>query len=297
MTDQRGALAAGFAATTIWGLAPILYKELAHVPALELLAHRMVWGAGFLVIFCLATGRTPRLAAALGARRTLPWMLLGAVLICFNWGLFIWAILNGFAVEASLGYFILPIMSVLLGVVIFRERIGPRRWAAVVLAAAAVVVLGAGLGTPPWIALSLAASFAVYSTVKKMVDVGPIVSVTAESLILAPAALLWLAGVHSGWWSEGADAAGFFGADWLTTLLLVLAGPATALPLILYAEATRGLPLSTVGLIFYINPALQAVVAVFIFAEPFTEWHAVAFALIALAIVLFVRRGAAPRAA
>lgn len=285
--ERRLALAAALAATVIWGLAPLLYKALAAVPPEEVLAHRTLWSMVFILGFCALSGRMRRVGAALSGRATIGPVATTSVLIAFNWGLFIWAIHAGHAVEASLGYFIFPVVSVAIGVVVLGERLPAAQWLAVALAAAAVAILGFGLGAPPWIALSLAASFACYGLLKKLRPIGPIVSVAAECAVLAPLALVWIAGAHLWGWS-GPDG-GAFGRDLELSLLLVLAGPVTGLPLILFSEAARVLRLSTVGLTFYLNPTLQFLVAVLVFGEMVTLWHGIAFALIWAGIALFTR--------
>ncbi len=171
------------------------------------------------------------------------------------------------------------------GVVVFRERLRPAQVAAVALAALAVAVLTWGLGAAPWISLTLALSFGAYGGVKKALPLGPVVSVTAEVAVLAPLALGWLAAIHAGL-VPGAGG-GHFGADWRTTTLLILSGPYTAIPLMLFARAARSVDLATVGLIGYLNPTLQFLCAVVMFGEHFTGWHAVAFAMIWTALGIY----------
>ncbi len=283
----RGILAMAGAAGT-WGLAPIFFKALDSVPALELVAHRTLWALVFLLCWLAAQGRlreVPRLAAAHGPRARL---VAAALLIGVNWLVFIWAVQNERALQASLGYYIFPLVAVLAARLVLGERLGSVRWAAVALAAAAVAVLTAGSGVAPWVALTLAVSFAAYGLVKRALPAGPVVSVTGEAALLAPLALVWLIGVHSGIWADPAGQPGaVFGAGWRDSLMLVAAGPVTALPLILFSYAARRLSYATLGLVQYLNPTLQALVAALVFLEPVSRWHMLALPLIWLALALY----------
>ena len=280
MTEATKGVLAMIGACLIWGLAPIYYKALSEVPALELFAHRGIWALVFFALILAAQGRLRALGGALSgpSRRTL---VLSAALVGVNWGLFIWAVLVERATEASLGYFILPLFVVLLGTLLLGDRLRRAQGLAVALAAFAVALLTWGLGQVPWIALVLAATFALYSLIKNRLDMGAILSVTAESAILAPGLLAVLAYYHA------TGAGGHFGSGVTVSLMLALAGPITALPLILYSYAARRVRLSTVGLLSYLNPTLQFLVAVLVFAEPFGPWHAVAFPLIWLALAIY----------
>lgn len=271
----------GFAAiiTTcvIWGTSPLYYHALREVAPLTVLAHRTLWSLVFFLIILAIQRRSGQIVPAMtGPDR---WRVLaGAVLISLNWFLFIWAISVGRVVESSLGYYIMPLFSVLLAVVFLRERLTKMQWAAVALAGAAVVVLTLGLGVAPWISLALAATFAIYGLVKKRIGLGPFMSVAAEVAVLTPLALAWL--VHAG---PGPG----FGRDPVATLLLVGAGLITAVPLVTFAYGARRVGLATVGITMYLNPTLQFLCAVVILAEPFTGWHLVAFAMIWLALGLY----------
>ena len=280
MTEAAKGVAAIIAAGVIWGLASILYKALAHIPPLEVLAHRTIWSFVIFAGVLLVQGRIGVLFAALSGRREFLLLCCAALLISINWFFFISAIQIGRAVEASLGYYIFPLVSVLFGVVLFGERSRRAQRVAIGLAALAVVVLTIGLGVAPWIALLLATSFAMYGVVKKWVSTGPVVSVTAEVLLLLPIAGLLLWQAHSG----GSD---HFGADMGDSLLLAFSGVATATPLILFGYATKRLTLASVGLLQYINPTLQFLVATLVFQEAFTLWHAIAFGLIWCALALY----------
>lgn len=290
------------AACTVWGLSPLYFRALAHVPPGEMLAHRILWSAAMFAVILGAQGRLRAPAALVAARPGR--MLAAAALVSANWFLFILAVQLGRATQASLGYYIFPLVAVALGVAVLGERLGRAQAAAVALAGLAVALLTWGTGQPPWIALMLATSFGLYGLLKKSLAAPPVVSVAAEAALVLPPALLWLAGVHAGLWAEGpARPGGLFGGEAATTLLLVLAGPVTAVPLLLFTHATRRISLAAVGLTQFLNPTLQFLVAVLVFREPFGLWQAVAFGLIWAALALYLAaawrsdRSAASRAA
>ncbi|PKP85322.1 MAG: EamA family transporter RarD [Alphaproteobacteria bacterium HGW-Alphaproteobacteria-2] len=283
----RGILAMAGAAG-IWGLAPIFFKALAVVPPLEIVAHRTFWALVFLLCWLALQGRLREVASLLGSGRLLARVMAAALLIGTNWLLFIWAVLDGRTLQASLGYYIYPLIAVLTGRLVLGEQLSLTRWCAVALAGAAVAVLTAGLGVPPWVALALAISFAAYGLVKRGLPAGPVVSVTGEAVLLVPLALAWLVGVHFGGWVDpGGRPGAVFGTGWRDSLMLVAAGPVTALPLILFSYAARRLTYATLGLVQYLSPTLQAFVAALIFLEPVTRWHLIALPLIWLALALY----------
>ncbi|HIP23619.1 MAG TPA: EamA family transporter RarD [Rhodobacteraceae bacterium] len=275
------------AASLIWGLSGLFYKALAHVPPLEVLSHRTLWSLLLFGIILAFRGRLGAVLAALKAPRTVAALALAAVMISLNWGGFIMSIQFGYALEASLGYYFFPLMVVLLGAIFLGERFSRGQGAALGLMALAVVVLTVGLGAPPWIALYLATTFSIYALIKKQVAAGPMVSVFIEVLLLAPVAAVWLYGAHSAGWATVPRPAGWFGNNWQDSVLLVLTGPMTAGPLILFSYAAQRVRLSTVGLIQYLNPTLQFMVAALIFGEPFTKWHGIALPLIWAALALY----------
>ncbi|WP_298842694.1 EamA family transporter RarD [uncultured Roseobacter sp.] len=279
----RGVAAIGGAAV-IWGLSPIFYNALAHVPPLDVLAHRLLWSLVLFGSVLALQRRLPLVWQAVSTGRTFGLMLLAAVLVALNWAIFIWAVQTGQTTQSSLGYYIYPLVAVVLGRVFFAERLSAVQWVAVALVTAAVLLLVAGLGTVPVTALALAVSFSFYGLVKKYISAGPVVSVTAEVMLVSPLALalMW----HS--WHSG-DAV--FGGDPASAVLLVLAGPVTAVPLILFSYGARRLAMSTVGLLLYLNPTMQFSVAVFLFGELFTGWHLAAFALIWTALALYSASG------
>ncbi len=288
MDQVAKGVAAMVAAALVWGLSSLWYKALSHVPALEVLAHRTLWSALFLAIIVLVQGRVAEVRAALADRRVRRLLALAALFIATNWLVFISAVQSGHALEASLGYYIFPLVAVLLGFVFQGERLSRLQVAAVALAGVAVAVLAFGLGGVPRVALTLALSFGAYGLLKARQPLGPVISVLIETLLLAPLALLWIVGLQAGVLAApGGASGGLFLADGLTTAMLIGSGPLTALPLILFSYAARRISYASVGLIQYLNPTIQFVVAVMIFGEVFTRWHAVAFPLIWIGLALY----------
>ena len=285
MSEAGKGILAIVGACTIWGTATLYYKAMAHVPPLEVLAHRTVWTFAFFGLLLAAQGRfSAATRLTLGPVRGRVWLAAGIVAV--NWGLFIWAIQAGHAVEASLGYYIFPLVTVLLGVVVLGERLTRGQAAAVGLAVAAVAVLTYGLGVAPYVALALALTFAPYMLIKKQMAAPAAVSVTAEVMLLLPLALAWLGLAHG-----GVVAGGWFGRDAFSTLMLPVTGVITGGPLILFSWGAQRVRLATLGLVQYLNPTLQAVVAVAVFGEAFTGWHTGAFALIWGALAIYSLEG------
>ena len=274
------------AACIIWGLSPLYYKLLDHVPPLEVLAHRTVWS---LITFALLLAAQRRLAAlqdCLRQPRLLAILAFCAVMISVNWFLLIYSVQAERVTETSLGYYTFPLVAIALGVAVLGERPRVWQWLAIALAAVAVVVLTWGLGAAPWIALTLAVTFGFYSLAKKRTALGAVVSVTAEVVLLAPAAVIWLVVVHG-------QGGGHFGQDLVTTLLLALSGLMTALPLILFSYAAQRVSLTTIGLIQYLNPTLQFLCATVVLGETLTTWHGIAFGLIWTALAIYSVDGVA----
>ncbi|OBA87221.1 protein rarD [Mycolicibacterium elephantis] len=290
---RRSGLLFGVGAYVWWGLCPGFFLLLLPATATEVLAHRFVWSAVFLLVV-LAVARRLGDLRRLRARTRLQ-LLAAAAFIGINWGTYIWAVTNGHVVDAALGYFINPLISVALGVVIFRERLGAWQLAALALAIVAVGVLTAEVGEPPYIALVLAVSFGLYGLIKKVVDADPRVSVTVETLWGLPVAVGYLV------WLQIAGQAHFVNHGPGQATLLLLAGPVTAIPLLLFAAAAQRLPLVTLGLLFYLNPALQMAWGVVIGGEPMPPMRWLGFALIWAALGVFsvdaVRRARADRRA
>lgn len=275
-TSARNGVLAMVACCLIWGLSPLYYRLLSHVTPADVLAHRTLWSLVFFAGVLLVQGRLRLVGRAVGDRRQVGWIALAAVMISINWFLFIVAIQIDRVTETSLGYYIFPLVSVVFGAVIFRERLGALQWAAVGLAALGVVVLTLGLGAAPWISLVLALSFGTYGVLKKQVSTGPVVSVTAEVLVLAPFAVAWLVVFADLGWPDAG-----------TLALLLFSGPMTAMPLVLFSYATKRVRLATVGLLQYMNPTIQFMLAMFVLGEPSTVWHAVAFPMIWVALAIY----------
>jgi chloramphenicol-sensitive protein RarD len=285
MTEATKGVLAIVGACVIWGFATLYYKAMSHVPPLEVLAHRSLWT---LVLFGAVLALRGRLSQvwALIAGPMGPRVALAGAIVAVNWGLFIFAIQAGYAVEASLGYYIFPLVTVVMGVVILGERLSRAQGAAVMLAALAVGLLTWGLGVAPWMALALAFSFAPYMLMKKKLDAPAAVSVTAEVALIAPFALALLVWAALGGQIFG-RAGGWFGADLYSTLMLPVTGIITGLPLVLFSWGAQRVRLSTLGLVQYLNPTLQAFSAVLVMGEPFTPWHGAAFGLIWAALAVY----------
>ncbi|MDB6162863.1 MAG: triose-phosphate Transporter family protein, partial [Xanthomonadaceae bacterium] len=283
--DTRRGLWIAVASFVLWGLMPLYWHLLKAVPSLQIVVHRIVWSAIFVVAW-LTWQRRDWLRSAL-AKPRLAWMLaLSGVLIAFNWGLYIWAVNAGHVVESSLGYFMNPLVNVLFGVVFLHERLTRMQWTSVALASAGVVWLTVQYGHPPWIAVGLALSFALYGLIRKLAAVDAIAGLGVESVYLFLPALAVLL------WGEMHGDGGFL-SSWgigLDTLLIV-GGALTALPLIGFAHAVRRVPLSVVGLLQYIAPTLQFVIGVLAFGEAFDRTRAVGFGFIWIALAIFAVDG------
>ena len=282
MTPATKGILAMIGCCAIWGLSPLIYKHISHVPAIEVLTHRTFWSFVFFVVLLGVQGRLGHIGSAFGSWRAFVLTAVASLLILANWYLFIWAIETERATQSSLGYYIYPLVAVVLGWALFSERLGRVQWGAIGLATVAVGALTYGLGGAPWIALTLAGTFAIYGVLKKQLSIGPVVSVTAEVVLIAPFAALFL-------WLSWHNGNGAFGDDLITSTLLVLAGPLTAVPLIMFSFAARRASMATVGLVGYLNPTLQFFCAVVVFSEPFTGWHVMAFLLIWTALAIYSR--------
>lgn len=283
--DRRGLWVAA-ATFVLWGLMPLYWHLLKVVPSLQIVAHRIVWSA-LLVIGWLTWQRRDWLRTAL-AKPQVAWMLaLSGVLIGFNWGLYIWAVNAGHVVECSLGYFMNPLVNVLFGVLFLRERLRRVQWFSVVLATIGVLWLTLHYGHPPWIAICLALSFALYGLIRKLAAVESLPGLGVESVYLflpALALLLWGEAHASGGFFTAVDAGG-----WGISLdaMLIVGGALTALPLIGFAYAVRRVPLSVVGLMQYIAPTMQLLIGIFVFHEAFDSDRAIGFFFIWIALAIF----------
>jgi chloramphenicol-sensitive protein RarD len=276
---RRSGLLFGVGAYASWGLFPAFFPLLKPAGAFEILAHRIVWCFALMVVVVAAVRRLGDIRAMTG--RT--WLLLtfASALISVNWVIYIFAVNNGHVVDAALGYFINPLVTVGLGLLIFRERLNRAQFVALAVAVAAVVVLTVEVGTVPVIALGLALSFGLYGAVKKVVPVDPRVSVGIEAGLAAPFALAYLvvlqAGGHQTFTNHGAG----------HVVLMILSGVLTALPLLLFAAAAQRLPMVTMGLLFYLTPAMQLTWGVFVGHEPMPTARWLGFALIWVALAVF----------
>ncbi|MDJ0952206.1 MAG: EamA family transporter RarD [Acidimicrobiia bacterium] len=280
---NRG-IAFGVGAYLVWGVLPVFWKAIESVGAFEILAHRFVWSVVFLAGIVTLRRSWPQIRGL--DRNSVARLLFAGLLLGVNWVTYIWAVTNGHIVESSLGYFINPLLNVLLGVVILRERLEPGQWLAVAIAACGVAYMTVRVGSLPWIALVLAGTFGFYALLKKQVDaVGPIESLTVEvSLLVLPALLFLLA--------LGADGSGSFGAAGARiTVLLALTGVATATPLLLFGAAARRIKLATIGILQYIAPSLQFLIGVFVYSEAVSRDELIGFLLVWIALAVFTGHG------
>ena len=290
MQGERGILA-GAAAYTLWGFFPLYLHTLSAVPPWQITAHRVVWACGLLLALSAGTGQLGALRALRDRRVAAIYLGLG-LLLGANWLTFVWAVNSGHAIEASLGYFINPLVNVLLGMIFLGERLRRGQWLAVGLAAAGVIYLTVRYGSPPWVALILAVTFGFYGLLKKRSLLAALPGLTLETLLMLPAALAYLG------WTElnGVGAFGHMGTG--NALLLAGTGAVTAAPLLLFALAAapaargaQGVPLSTLGLLQYISPSIQLVNGVLLFGEPFSAERAVGYVLTWLALAVFTLDG------
>ncbi len=283
-TDPRG-LAAAASAFFIWGLLPLYLKALQGVPIVQITAHRLVWGCLFAFVCLQLRGEVSQVVAALRDPNTRWRLCASATLISINWLTYVYGIAANRVVETSLGYFINPLLNVLLGVLILRERLNAAQWTAVAVAAAGVSWLTWSAGHPPWISLTLALSFGLYGLVRKVIRVDALPGFASETLLLAPLGIGYIIWCELG--GTGVLTTGGVGLD----LLLALGGPLTAIPLVLFAFGARRIPYSTVGLLQYIGPTIQLMLAVLAFGEPFHGPRVFGFVLIWAALALYAGDG------
>jgi chloramphenicol-sensitive protein RarD len=284
--SMRSGLWVAAASFVLWGLMPLYWHLLKAVPSLQIVAHRIVWSALLVAAWLLWKNGRGWLKAAL-ARPRAAWMLaISGLLIAFNWGLYIWAVNAGHVVETSLGYFINPLLNVVLGVAFLRERLNRVQWLSVLLAALGVAWLTWQHGQPPWIALALALSFGLYGLVRKLLSIDAVTGLGVESAYLFVPALIVMA------WGETHGGGGFLDGWGVSIgLLLIVGGALTALPLVGFAYAVRRVPLSTVGLMQYIAPTLQFLLGVWFFNEAFDRERAVGFVFIWTALAIYAGDG------
>lgn len=278
--DSPKGLILAISAYLLWGFLPLYMKALAEVPVLEVLAHRVIWSVPVAGAILIWLGRTADLRAAIRSPRMIGMAALTAGLISVNWAIYVWSIQSGQALEAALGYYINPLFSVFLGAVLLKERLSPPQWAAIALAALAVAVLTWEAGRVPVVALALTVSWGFYAYLKKRLPLGPNQGFMLEVLILSPFALGWVVWI-------AARGEMVFMADGRATVLLLLAGVVTAVPLMLYANGAKLLRLTTIAILQYIAPTMIFLTAVFVFGEPFGTARAVAFPMIWAALVIY----------
>ena len=267
-------------AFTLWGVFPLYLKSVASVSALEILAHRILWSVPFGAALIAMRNQWPEVMKALKNRHVMMMLAIAAVSISANWLIYVWAVINDRVLEASLGYYINPMMYVAAGVFILGEKLRPAQTAAVSLALIGVLILTFGAGVFPWVSITLAVLFTAYGYIRKTIDVGAMPGLFVEVLLLSPIAFFYLILL-----SRAGDMV-FLSGNLNLDVLLILAGPATVLPLVLFALGTRRLRLTTIGFMQYIGPTLQFVIGIY-FGEAFTLFHALCFGLIWLAIGIF----------
>lgn len=279
--DSLSGFVYALSAYLLWGFLPLYMKALAHVPPTEVIAHRILWSLPIAVAVLWYRGRTDDLKTALRSPRMLAMGAATATLISVNWGIYVWAIGTGHAMEAALGYYINPLFSVLLGRLLLGERLHPAQWAAIALAAAAVLLLTIEAGSLPIVALSLTLTWGFYAYLKKSLPIGPNQGFTLEVALLTPFALGYIAYA----WATGQSH--FAQGVSMDTALLFGCGAVTAIPLMLYANGAKGLRLSTIAMMQYIAPTMIFLTAVFLFGEPFGQARAIAFPMIWAALAIF----------
>ena len=277
----RQGLALGISAYGLWGVLPIYFKALRSIDAFNIVAHRIVWSVPILAALLSFTGTWGEVREALRNRRAVILLTITALLIGGNWLLYVYAVNSGHILAGSLGYYLNPLANVLLGRIVLKERLTWLQWAAVALAATGITALAIGALSQLWISLTLCASFATYGLLRKIAPVDAVAGLAIETGLLFPFAAGWLV-----WGLASGDP--IFGASRLDVALILLAGVVTAIPLLLFTAAARRLPYSTLGMLQFIAPTFQFLIAVLLYGEPFTSAHAIAFGAIWTALALYV---------
>jgi chloramphenicol-sensitive protein RarD len=277
----RGGFLLGLAAYGLWGVLPLYFKAIADVAAVDIVAHRILWSLPFLAALIAISRGWAKVRDVLASRRTLGILAVTALLIGGNWLLYVYAVTSGHILAASFGYYLNPLANVLLGRFVLKERLSRLQWTAVAIAGAGISVLAAGALGQLWISLTLCVSFALYGLLRKVVSADAVTGLGIETALLFPLALGWLA------WRMNIGAPAF-GSGTTEAGLLVLAGIVSTTPLLLFTAAARRLPYSTLGMLQFLAPTLQFLIAVLLYGEPFTRSHAVAFAAIWTALALYV---------
>ena len=276
----KAGLAFGLLAYGLWGVLPIYFKQIAQVPAIDIVAHRIIWSLPFLLALLAATRGWRQVRDGIRDRRTILLLLTTSVLIAINWLLYVYAVTSGHILAGSLGYYLNPLMNIVLGRFILKERLTGLQWAAVAVAGVGVSVLAAGAGTTLWISLTLCVTFATYGLLRKVTKVDAIAGLSIETAILFPIAVGWLA-------LGAAAGQQVFGANATEAWLLSLAGIVSTTPLLLFTAAARRLRYSTLGMLQFVAPTLQFLLAVAIYDEAFTTAHGIAFGAIWTALILY----------
>ncbi|WP_269532537.1 EamA family transporter RarD [Chitinimonas sp. BJYL2] len=269
----------------IWGLLPLYLKALSEVPAAEILMHRMIWSLCFLLVVLAVRRQWQWLKPALGDPNVMWRFIASATVLSINWFLYIWAVNSGRVVDASLGYFINPLVNVMFGYFLLKERLRLSQWSAIAVAAIGVLWLTVQAGQLPWIGLMLAASFGTYGLLRKTAPLGALEGLSLETLLLTPFALAYIG------WLASQGQSGFMNGSSLTQALLIAAGPITAIPLLLFAAGARRIPMTLLGLLQYIGPTLQMGLGVFLWHEPFSQTKFIGFALIWSALAIYTLEG------
>jgi chloramphenicol-sensitive protein RarD len=281
---NKGVLHA-FSAYFIWGLVPIYWKLLKHVPAIQLIGHRIVWSFLFLVLIVIMGRKWPAFQASVSGRRVIRIYTVAAVLCGLNWFIYVWAVTAGYIVEASLGYFINPLLSVFLGVIFLRERLRLFQWISMGLAAAGVAYLAVVYGRLPWISLGLALTFGFYGLVKKKAPLNSLNGLTLETGILFLPGLLFLV------YMDSAGQGAFLHTGIRSDFLMAGAGLITTIPLLFFASATQRIPLTTIGVMHYITPTLQFLLGVLVYREAFDATKGVGFGIVWAGLIVFCMEG------
>jgi chloramphenicol-sensitive protein RarD len=276
-----------YAATAyiLWGVFPIYFKAVQNVSPLEILCHRIVWSFVLLLIVLTVRRQWSWAAKVVRQPKVLAGFAASALLLSFNWYIYVWSVNSGHVVDASLGYFMNPLVNVFLGFLLLHERLRPRQWAAIALAGAGVLWLTLQAGHPPWIGLALAFSFGIYGLLRKTAALGALEGLSLETILLFPIA----AGALG--WLAANDQNVFLQTTVATRCLLVAAGPITAVPLLLFAAGARRIPMSTLGLLQYSTPSIQLMIGVWLYNEPFTWQRAIGYALIWVALLVYSLNG------
>jgi len=276
----RAGLAFGIAAYGLWGVLPIYFEAIRAVPAVDIVAHRVLWSLPFLAVLVVVGGGRAKVRAAIRRPRTIAMLTLTALLIGTNWLLYVYAVTSGHILAASFGYYLNPLANVLLGRFVLREKLSGLQWTAVGIAAAGIVILAAGALSQLWLSLALCVTFALYGLFRKIVPADPLTGLAVETALLFPLAIAWL-----GWMALASQP--IFGSSTRDLELLLLAGIVSTTPLLLFVAAAKRLAYSTMGMLQFIAPTLQFLIAVLLYREPVTMAHVIAFPAIWAALVLY----------